>query len=209
LEQAAAVVGQALRGAERSARGLKLLGQAQDAYLVCQKADGICILDQHAADEVSTFLRLSQAYRSGGLQSQSLLFPSALKLSKRETELIDKRSALLLRLGLDVRVRSEGAVSLHGIMGLLKRATPEATIAAFLEAARGTKEESALVTRFLSILACQEAVPCGTSLGLGDAGMILKGLSGVDLEVGIAECQHGRPLLSVTSFSELARKAQR
>ncbi len=209
LDAAAAQVGEALRSAERSGRALRLLGQAQDAYLVCQNNQGICILDQHAADEISTFLRLEQAYRSGGLQSQALLFPTVLKLNKRDTELLERRAALLLRLGLDVRVRAEGSASLHGILGALKRATPELTIEAFIGAARSFKDEGDVVRAFLSSLACHEAIPRGTSLSLGDAGVILKGLSGVDLEQGIEHCKHGRPLLSVTPFSELTRKAER
>ena len=202
-------VNQVLRGAERAVRGLKLLGQAQDSFLVCSTVEGICVLDQHAADEIGIFLRLNQAYRSGGLQSQALLFPTALSLNKRDTELIDRRAALLLRLGLDVRVRTDKTVSLHGIMGAVKRAAPEATVRAFLEAARGARDEETLVGRFFSSLACQEAVQRGATLSVGDAQTILKGLSNVALDQGVAECSHGRPLLSSTPFSELSRKAER
>ncbi len=209
LQRASTQVDRVMRTAERATRGLRLLGQAQDSFLVCAQADGVAILDQHAADEVSIFLRLNQAYRSGGLTSQALLFPTTLSLNKRDTELLDKKSALLLRVGLDVRVRGEGSVSLHGIMGAVKRASPEATVRGFIEAARAAKDEASLVAHFFSTLACQEAVPPGTPLGLGDAGAILKGLAGIDLEQGLPACHHGRPLLSTTLYSELARKAER
>lgn len=209
LEDAAQHVQGVMRTAERPQRALRLLGQAQDAFLVCASSDGICILDQHAADELGIFQRLTQAYRTGGLQSQAVLFPSTLSLNKRDTELVAKRVALLLRLGLDVRVRSEGTVSLHAMMGLLKRADAEATVRAFLVAARTARDETTLVEQFFSQLACLEAVPRGVSLSLGDAQAILKGLASTDIDQANLPCVHGRPLLSATSFTELARKAER
>lgn len=209
LEDAAQHVQSVMRAAERPQRALRLLGQAQDAFLVCASSDGICILDQHAADELGIFQRLTQAYRAGGLQSQAVLFPSTLSLNKRDTELVAKRAALLLRLGLDVRVRSEGTVSLHAMMGLLKRADAEATVRAFLLAARTARDETTLVEQFFSQVACLEAVPRGVSLSLGDAQAILRGLASTDIDQTNLPCVHGRPLLSATSFTELSRKAER
>jgi DNA mismatch repair protein MutL len=208
-QQVVETMQQVLRQNERSSRALRFLGQAQDAYLVCAHGEGICVLDQHAADEIGIFLRLTQAYRAGGLQSQALLFPTTLTLGVRDVDVLNKRAALLLRLGLDVRSRAEGNVSLHGVMSVLRRVSPEQMIQQFLAAARGARDESTLAERFFSGLACKEAAPRGVTLGVGDAQAILKGLQAVDLEQGLVGCVHGLPLLSATSFAELSRKAQR
>jgi len=208
LEHAHQQVSDAIRSVERPGRGLRWLGQADDRYLICADGDGVLIFDQHAADEVSIFSRLEQAYQKGGLQTQALLFPSALSLSKREVELVERHSALLFRLGLDLRLRAEGMVSLHGVMGALRRASPEQLVRAFLDAALATKDEATLVTRFFAAIACKEAVARPLSLGVGDAQNIVKGLAGLNWAEGLAVCEHGRPLLSVTRYSELLRKSE-
>jgi len=208
LEHAHQQVSDAIRSVERPGRGLRWLGQADDRYLICADGDGVLIFDQHAADEVSIFSRLEQAYQKGGLQTQALLFPSALSLSKREVELVERHSALLFRLGLDLRLRAEGMVSLHGVMGALRRASPEQLVRSFLDAALATKDEATLVTRFFAAIACKEAVARPLSLGVGDAQNIVKGLAGLNWAEGLAVCEHGRPLLSVTRYSELLRKSE-
>jgi DNA mismatch repair protein MutL len=209
LAQASEQVTLAIRSVERGGRNLRLLGQADDDYLICADGDGILIFDQHAADEVSIFCRLEQAYQKGGLQTQALLFPTALSLNKREVELVERHGALLYRLGLDLRLRSEGMVSLHGVMGALRRASPEQLVRAFLDAALVTKDEATLVIRFFAAIACKEAVGRNLTLSGGDAQSIVKGLSGLNWAEGLAVCEHGRPLLSVTRYSELKRKSDK
>lgn len=202
-------VNHAIRSVERVGRGLRLLGQADDHYLVCADGEGILIFDQHAADEVSIFSRLEQTYQKGGLQTQALLFPTALSLSKREIELVERHAALLYRLGLDLRLRAEGMVSLHGVMGALRRASPEQLVRAFLDAALTTKDEATLVTRFFAAIACKEAVARSLTLSGGDAQSIVKGLASLNWVEGLAVCEHGRPLLSATRYSELVRRSDK
>ena len=65
---------------------LQVLAQAHLTYLVCQSADQIVFLDQHAAHERVMFERLMRSWQGGRLEIQEFLFPLAIDLSTAQME---------------------------------------------------------------------------------------------------------------------------
>lgn len=182
--------------------GLKLLGQARDRYLVCAGARGIVTLDQHAADEAGIYMKLQRHYRRGGLGGQSLLFPTVVQVNKADRQQLQRRAALLLRLGLDLRFEEE--VGLHTVPAFLRRIGPEQLLSAFLAAGRSERDERGLVDQFFARVACLEAAPPGTALSVAEANQILRALPSWS-EVEALPCPHRRVALHELSFSDLDR----
>ena len=56
--------------------------QLHDTYIVAQTADGIVIVDQHAAHERLVYERMKQALRAGGVARQGLLLPEVVELDE-------------------------------------------------------------------------------------------------------------------------------
>ena len=66
---------------------LKFVAQLRQTFLLCESADGIYLLDQHAAAERVTFTRLRKQYQGRAVPSQALLFPVILDVLPTEAEL--------------------------------------------------------------------------------------------------------------------------
>lgn len=187
-------------------RGLRLLGIARNRYLVCEGEEGIVLLDQHAAHERVLLAELRRDFFAGSVATQALLFPEIVALEPAEVRDVEEWSEVLRRLGLDVRVRGEEAVSIHSAPRLLNRTTAELLLRQLLTDLRRMDRTLPDLEPLLSHLACVEAIRPGDRLQREMAEGLLRSLLSVDFEV---ECQHGRVILSSTTDEELERKAGR
>lgn len=187
-------------------RGLRLLGIARNRYLVCEGEEGIVVLDQHAAHERVLLAELRRDFFAGSVATQALLFPETVALEPAEVQDVEQWHEVLRRLGLDVRVRGEEAVSIHSAPRLLSRTTAEMLLRQLLKDLRRMDRNSPDLEPLLSHLACVEAIRPGDRLPREMAEGLLRSLLSADFEV---ECQHGRVILSSTTDEELERKAGR
>jgi DNA mismatch repair protein MutL len=187
-------------------KNLRLLGQMNASYLVCEGDDGLYVLDQHAAHERILFTELERAYATSRVPSQALLFPVVLHLSPAELEVAVERADVLARFGLDVRPRAEGAVSVHSVPQILGRAGPGDLlrhICSVLGSSKGGDIDARLV---LARVACAEAVKPGERLQRETGDALLRSLALADFDL---PCRHGKVVVSVTLSSDLESKAGR
>lgn len=187
-------------------RGLRLLGIARSRYLVCEGEDGVVLLDQHAAHERVLLAELRRDFFAGSVATQALLFPEVVALPPGQVQDVEEWGEVLTRLGLDVRVRGEGVVSIHSAPRLLNRTTAELLLCQLLVDLGRMQRTSPDLEPLLSHLACAEAIRPGDRLPREMAEGLLRSLLNVDFEV---ECEHGRVILATTTEEELERKAGR
>jgi len=221
LQVAESQDGLSTRGREREARGgatrgsrpagfggLRFLVQVRLTYLVCEGADGLYLIDQHAASERVAFHRLVAQHRSRAVSSQVLLFPTMVDLTPPETELIECRQEDFAALGMDVRVRDRQRVSIHAIPKLLLAASPERLLRDLLgELSTSTERGFSLaIERALALFACHGALRAGEVVLPAQATALLRALSEVDASEA---CTHGRPIVAIMSYAELERKVGR
>lgn len=193
--------------AQANWKGLRLLSMASGRYLVCEGDDGIFVLDQHAAQERVLLSQLRRELSSARLSQKPLLFPESLALDGRQIELLEPWGHVMRRLGLDVRVRGEQSVSIHGAPSFLSRTTPSEFLLSLLSEFEKTKApEEADLGALLPQFACREAIAPGERMQKETAQRLLRQLLDVDFEV---RCVHGRVILSELPLSELERKAGR
>ena len=187
---------------------LRFIVQLRQTYLLCEGADGIYLLDQHAAAERVTFTRLRRQYKSRNVPAQSLLFPTLVDVTADEAELVEARNQELLEVGLDVRVRSADSLSIHAIPKLLVSASPERLLRDLLTevSRKGERAFSDAIDLALATMACHGSVRAGDSLGANEATALLTALDEADFA---GHCPHGRPVVTTISWSELERKVGR
>ncbi|WP_435127526.1 DNA mismatch repair endonuclease MutL [Halobaculum sp. D14] len=77
---------------------MRVLGQYDDTYLVCETDEGLVLVDQHAADERVNYERLRAAARESS-PSQTLASPVTVALTAREAELFETFRDALVELG--------------------------------------------------------------------------------------------------------------
>ncbi|HWA73142.1 MAG TPA: DNA mismatch repair endonuclease MutL [Polyangiaceae bacterium] len=187
---------------------LRFVAQLKLTYLLCEGADGLYLLDQHAAAERVTFTKLRRQYQSRAVPAQSLLFPTMVEVSAQEAELVESRGKELLEVGLDVRVRGAETVSIHAVPKLLAGGSPERMLRDLLvEATRkGERAFSDAVDLALATMACHGSVRAGDALAPSEVQALLAALDGADFA---GHCPHGRPVVTFIGWAELERKVGR
>jgi DNA mismatch repair protein MutL len=187
---------------------LRFIAQLRMTYLMCEGADGIYLLDQHAAAERVTFTRLRREYQARSVPSQALLFPLVLDVSAEELELVETRQKEIAEVGLDVRTRGQSSLSIHAVPRLLSRASPERLLRDLLtEVSRsGGRGFSDAVDLALATMACHGSIRAGDALSASEAKALLEALDDADFA---GHCPHGRPVVTFLSYTELERKVGR
>ena len=187
---------------------LRFLTQVRETYLICEGADGLYVLDQHAAAERVVFSKLRAQYVARNVAAQTLLFPVTVEVTPTESDVLALHGEQIAALGLDVRVRTPEAVSVHAVPKLLQSGSPERMLRDLLvELTRaGERAFSDAVDKALATMACHAAVRAGDPLGASEAAALLAALDEADFA---AYCPHGRPIVTFTSWEELERKVGR
>jgi DNA mismatch repair protein MutL len=195
-------------GPQTTWSSLRFVAQLRQTYLLCEGSDGLYVLDQHAAAERVTFTRLRKQYQSRQVACQALLFPIVLEVGADEVALVEQRGREIAEVGLDLRVRGPGLLSVHAIPKLLQRGSPERLVHDLLgELARsGGRGFSDAVDLALATMACHGSIRAGDALTESTAAALL---SALDLADFAGHCPHGRPVVTFTSWAELERRVGR
>ena len=187
------------------------LAQLHRQYLLCQDAEGLVLVDQHAAHERVLYERSLKALAQGALKSQRLLLPQRLQLSEPQAARLRPMLPGLADLGLELEDVGGGLFFISSLPDAF-RSVPAAPIlqdlldhspegeAADLDPAQAFRQETA------AMLACKAAIKFGDPLGLEEMQQLMAELSRCELPWS---CPHGRPPLVKVSLSELEKIFQR
>jgi DNA mismatch repair protein MutL len=193
---------------DQSFSRLTFVCQVRQTYLICEGADGLYVLDQHACAERVMFHRLRRAHAGRDIPTQALLFPVSVEVTARDASFVDEQHAELSKLGLDVRAAGPTTVAVHAMPKLLAHADPERVVRDLIaEATRsGGRAFSNAVDLVLATMACHGSVRAGDRLSVEEATALLQALDKVDFS---GHCPHGRPILMRLGWDELDRKVGR
>ncbi|MFZ4687021.1 MAG: DNA mismatch repair endonuclease MutL, partial [Hyphomonadaceae bacterium] len=87
--------------------------QVHETYIIAQTADGMVIVDQHAAHERLVYERMKAQIAGEGVRRQALLIPEIVELSEEEALRVLDRADELLVMGLEVEPFGRGAVAVR------------------------------------------------------------------------------------------------
>jgi DNA mismatch repair protein MutL len=183
------------------------LWQIHDTYILAETRDGLLIIDQHSAHERILFQRIMTAFETEGEESQRLLFPLTLRLSRAEVAQIRDLKGLLARTGFEVEEFGGDTVVLHSVP------TPHPYFDAercFREMVSELTDGSELVRsarnqheRIAMTFACKGAVKAGQKLDVREMSELFDALFATELPFHDV---HGRPTIVRLSRGELERK---
>jgi len=182
----------------------RALAQVGGIYVLAENAQGLVIVDMHAAHERIVYERLKAARVSGGqLPAQPLLIPVSFAATPAEIATAESESAALQALGLDVAPLSSGSLAVRSRPAAL----PDADVA---ELARSVLAElaehgaSRVVERaehdILATMACHGAVRANRRLTLAEMNALLRDMEATERA---DTCNHGRPTWRQLSLKEL------
>ncbi|MCH8817122.1 MAG: DNA mismatch repair endonuclease MutL [Chloroflexi bacterium] len=183
---------------------LRLIGQAQEMYLIAEGPDGVYLIDQHAAHERVRYEEIKKALDSGTPDAQQLLEPEPVSLDPRQEELLSDQGELIAGLGFVVEPFGPGTVLIRAIPRMLADHTSAAG-----DAFRGLLDEvasggrpDAWRERMIATLACHSSVRAGMRLSDEEGRALVRRL---ELAEQPHTCPHGRPTMIHMSQPDLER----
>lgn len=181
------------------------LAQLGGIYVLAENAQGLVIVDMHAAHERITYEAMKAEFGGERLRPQSLLVPVDLKLAEREADQVEARSDRLEQLGFALTRRGPDEVRVTAVPQLLADADLEALVrdvlADLVEAGASSRVDAA-ADALLADMACHSSVRANRKLTLDEMNALLREM---ERTPRIDQCNHGRPTWTRISLGELDR----
>src|SRR5690606_34958536 len=95
------------------------IAQLHGIYILAESAEGLVVVDMHAAHERIGYEKLKAAHDSTGMRSQPLLVPEQVAVSEREADTAEREAATLAELGFEVSRAGPQALLLRAVPALL------------------------------------------------------------------------------------------
>lgn len=180
--------------------------QIHENYIIAQTADGLVIVDQHAAHERLVYERFKAQMQAEGIARQGLLTPEIVTLSADEAALVLDQNEALARLGLEIEPFGAGAVAVHAVPVLLgERADIQRLVRDIADELAEQGETQTLEERLnhiLSTMACHGSVRSGRRLTAEEMNALLRQMEQTPLS---GQCNHGRPTYIALSLKDIEK----
>jgi DNA mismatch repair protein MutL len=181
------------------------IAQLHGIYILAESAEGLVVIDMHAAHERIGYEKLKAAHDGEGVRVQPLLVPQPVAVSEREAEIAERESATLVELGFDLTRSGPQALLLRGVPALLADGDIEALLRDVLVDLRehGTSRRVAEARdELLATMACHGAVRAHRRLTIPEMNALLREMEATERS---GQCNHGRPTWARFSLADIDR----
>ena len=168
-------------------------GQVAATYIVAEAADGLVLVDQHAAHERLVLERIKRSAGNGGVARQAMLLPEVVDLDEPDCDRLEEAAAELAQFGLELER--------FGASAMLVRATPAplgnadvrglvADLAGELAEWGGVHSLKEKLDEIAATFACHHSVRAGRILSVAEMNALLREM---EVTPHSGQCNHGRP----------------
>lgn len=169
-------------------------GQVAETYIVAEAADGLVIVDQHAAHERLVLERLKAAGAGEAVAaSQALLLPEVVELDEPACDRLEERAAALAGLGLTLERFGPAAMLVRAVPSALAKSDVHALVTDIADDLAQHGDSLLLGERLdgvLATMACHGSVRAGRALSVAEMNALLREMERTPRS---GQCNHGRP----------------
>jgi len=181
-------------------------GQVANTYIVAETADGLVLVDQHAAHERIVLERLRAAGSGDALSaSQALLLPEVVELDEPACDRLEEHAEHFARLGLTIERFGPNAMLVRAVPAALNGADAHALLRDLADDAAQHGASLLLDERIehvLATMACHGSVRAGRTLGVAEMNALLREMERTPRS---GQCNHGRPTWVKLSMSDVEK----
>lgn len=179
------------------------LAQLHGIYLLAQNAQGLIVVDIHAAHERITYERMKAARDAQGIKSQPLLVPESYAFSEKEVSAAEQFNDVFVKLGFAIEIAGAESIVIREIPVLLQGANVEQllrdVLADLIIHGQSLRIESA-IDDVLGTMACHGSVRANRQLTIAEMNALLRDMEATERS---GQCNHGRPTWTQLSVPEL------
>jgi DNA mismatch repair protein MutL len=179
------------------------LAHIHNIYILAETANGVILVDAHAAHERVTYERLKSHYHSKAIVSQPLLLPIKLQVSAAEADLGEQEQALFMDLGFELNRSGPQALVLRSTPALLSKTDVDQLVRDILAdmLTHGSSQKAQeTINSVLATMACHSSVRAKRRLSIEEMNALLRDMEKTER---IGQCNHGRPTWVALSHQEL------
>ena len=179
--------------------------QLHENYIVAQTADGMVIVDQHAAHERIVYERLKQEFSAKAIARQMLLVPEVIEMDAIAIERLLGEAETLEKFGLVIEGFGSDALLVREVPALIAGAEIAKLLqdlADDVEALGAAHSLPEKLDHVLATIACHHSVRSGRRLKPDEMNALLREMEGT---LNSAQCNHGRPTHVVLSLAEIEK----
>ena len=168
-------------------------GQIANTYVVSEAADGLVIVDQHAAHERLVLERLRAAGAGAHGASQALLLPEVVELDETDCDRLEAQAEALGKYGLAIERFGAAAMLVRSVPAALSGGDPHALLRDVADDLAANGDTLLLGERLdlvLATMACHGSVRAGRVLSVAEMNALLREMEQTPRS---GQCNHGRP----------------
>ncbi len=179
--------------------------QLHENYIVAQTADGMVIVDQHAAHERLAYEKLKRQMAENGVAAQALLIPEIVEMSAPDAAQLLARASELARFGLGIEPFGPGAIAVRETPAILGPVNAAALLRDILDELADLGDSQTLQARveaILSRVACHGSIRSGRRMQAEEMNALLREMEATPHS---GQCNHGRPTYVELKLADIER----
>ena len=184
----------------------QIIGVLNRLYVLMENANGLVLVDQHAAHERILFEELRRRMEEKGVPSQRLLLPQTFDLPPRDAEWVERNLATLQKMGIGIEPFGAQTFKIDSLPTFLNAPDGAAFMRGVIDGLRNASNSSSALRLGEDMIAktvCRHAVKANDPLRYPEVEKLIRDLLACELPYC---CPHGRPTMIQISHAELEKK---
>jgi DNA mismatch repair protein MutL len=184
----------------------EIIGVLSKLYVLMENANGLVLVDQHAAHERVLFEELRRRMEEQGVPTQKLLLPQTFDVPPRDADWIEHNLSVLQRMGIGIESFGPDTFkidSLPSFLDVSDAAQFMRKVIDDLKSAGNSASAMRLGEEMIAKSVCRHAVKANDPLRYPEVEKLIRDLLDCDLPYC---CPHGRPTMIQISLAELEKK---
>jgi len=181
------------------------LAQLQGVYVLAEAADGLILVDMHAAHERIVYEQLKAQLDADGIASQPLLVPVSVAVTPADASLAEDHTAVFERLGFEVARGGPETLLVRRVPVLLQDVDAGQLVRDVLSDLQGEGASARLdeaLNHVLATAGCHGSVRANRRLSIEEMNALLRDM---ERTPNIGQCNHGRPTWTRLTMNDLDR----
>jgi DNA mismatch repair protein MutL len=190
----------------KAAADFRILGVLGRLYILMENADGLVLVDQHAAHERILFEELRRRMEAQGVPAQRLLMPVTMQLAPKDGDWVAQNAETLQKMGIGIEAFGPSTWKIDALPQFLTGHDPAPLFREIIDELRQASAGSSRMRLGEDVIAttvCRHAVKARDVLREPEMVRLIQDLLRCELPYC---CPHGRPTMIQISYGELERK---